>query len=450
MKNKGIFSPERREVLKRLLEKDGVATKQVGIPRWGGDRSRAPLSFAQHRLWLIDQMQPNSFGYNMPLALQMSGVLNVDALERSLSEVVRRHESLRTSFQVAEGDQPIQLVAPPASFQLPCIDLENLPEAERQVAVMRLAIEEAQLPFNLAAGPLMRGKLLRLGANEHVLLLTLHHIISDGWSIGLLSQEAITLYAAFCQQQPPPLPELPIQYVDFAAWQREWLQGKQLEKLQAYWQKSLERMTVLDLPTDHPRPEPTSYRGATCSSSFSPSLVGKLKAFNNDQGVSPFMTLLAGFLAVLARYTGQIDVVLRTPVANRTRQQTEMLIGYFVNILALRTDLSGNPSFQELVRRVSDVCQGAYAHQALPFEQVLEDLHPVRRGRGPLFPVMFILQNISMDIPEIPGGVFRPLVAESGLALFELTVTIFDTPSEFKESASTTTQIYSNLRRSKP
>ena len=442
MKTSGLFSSKRREAFKRLLEKDGINTKQTGIPQWQGDRARAPLSFAQQRLWLIDQMQPGSFGYNMPSAFRMKGALDVRILEHSLNEVMQRHETLRTSFHVLEDTQPVQVIAAQATFSLPCIDLQHLPESERETAAMRLAIEEAQSPFDLTKGSLLRGKLLRVGAEDHILLLTTHHIVSDGWSISVLSREAIMLYAAFSQNQPSPLPELSIQYADFAAWQRDWLQGERLEKLQTYWQKSLEAMPALELPTNHPRPELTSYRGANLATSFSPALTDQLKAFSQSEGISLFTTLLTGFMTVLLRYTGQPDIVIRTPVANRTRQQTEALIGYFVNILALRADLSGNPTFRDALRRVNDACQGAFAHQDLPFEQVLEDLKPMRHGRGPLFPVMFILQNISLDAPNVPGGTFSPLLVDSGLALFDLTVTAMDTLPALKINFNYNTDLF--------
>ncbi len=421
MKTSKLLSPKRLDALERLIEKKGIAAKRVTIPRWNGDRSRAPLSFAQYRLWLIDQMHPGNAAYNMPSAYRLSGALHVSALERSLNEVVQRHESLRTTFQTVDGT-PVQVVAATLSLPLLCVDLQGLSQAEQERTIIQLATQEAQTPFDLASGPLLRCKLLQLDAQEYILLLNMHHIISDGWSVNVLARETLILYTAFRQGQPSPLPMPSIQYIDFTVWQRAWLQGEQVEKLQAYWRQRLANMPVLELPTDCPRPEIASHKGDTRSIQFSVAQTEMLKAFSRDSGASLFMILLAGFLTLLARYSGQLDITIRSPVANRTRQQTEAIIGYFVNILALRTDLSGNPTFRELVQRVSNVCHEAYAHQELPFEQVLDDLRPMHRGRGPLFPVMFVLQNISAAMPTVPGTTFRPLILKNSLALFDLSI----------------------------
>jgi amino acid adenylation domain-containing protein len=357
-----------------------------------------PLSFAQQRLWFLDQWEPGNSAYNMPAAFRLTGPLDVKALECSLNEIVRRHESLRTSFSVVDG-QPIQVMAPSLTLTLPVVDLQELPEDEREDQPRRLATEEAKNPFDLAQGPLLRSTLLRLGAQDHVLLLNMHHIVSDGWSMGVFFRELSALYEAFSTGKSSPLPELPIQYADFAGWQRQWLQGQMLETQLSYWRQQLETAPpVLELPTDHPRPPVQTYRGARQSLVLSKTLTEALKALSRQESSTLFMTLLAAFQILLHRYTGQDDIVVGTPVAGRNRTETEGLIGFFLNSLVLRTDLSGNPTFRELLARVRQVALGAYTHQDLPFEKLLEELQAERDlSRTPLFQIFFNMIN-SEDI----------------------------------------------------
>ena len=384
-----------------------------------------PMSFAQQRLWFLDQLEPGNSVYNIPAAMCLRGALNGAALEQSLNEIVRRHEALRTTFSVMEG-QPVQVIAPGLALTLPVVDLGNLLETEREAEAQRLTIEEAQRPFDLAQGPLLRTTLLRLDKEEHILLLTMHHIVSDGWSMGVLFRELSALYEAFSAGKPSPLPELPIQYADFAVWQRQWLQGETLEAQLAYWKKQLDGVCpVLELPTDRPRPAVQTFRGARQSMVLSKSLTEAVKALSHQEGTTLFMTLLAAFQTLLYRYTGQDDIIVGSPIANRNRSEIEGLIGFFVNTLVLRTDLSDNPTFRELLGRVREVALGAYAHQDLPFEKLVEALHPERDlSRNPMFQVMFILQNTPMATLELGGLTLNQLNVDWGIAMFDLTLSM--------------------------
>ena len=349
-----------------------------------------PTSFAQQRLWFLDQLEPGNPAYNMPAAFRLVGPLDVAALEQSFNEIVRRHETLRTTFSVREG-QPVQVIDPTSTLVLLVVDLRGLPESERKTEVSRLSAEEAKRPFDLAKGPLLRSTLLRLGAEEHVLLLTMHHIVSDGWSMGILFRELSSLYGAFSVGKPSPLPALPIQYADFAVWQRQWLQGEALKEQLSYWKNQLDGVPpVLKLPTDHPRPPVQTYRGGNRSLALSKNLVEALTKLSRREGVTLFMTMLASFNALLQRYTGQDDIAVGSPIAGRNNEQIEGLIGFFVNTLVLRTDLSGNPTFRELLARVRKVSLDAYAHQDLPFDKLVEEIQPERDlSRTPLFQVFF-------------------------------------------------------------
>jgi len=396
----------------------------VPVPRYG----ELPLSFAQQRLWFIDQLDPGNSVYNFPAAVRLKGPLNVVALKQSLDEIVRRHEALRTTFIAVDG-RPAQVIAPSLTLTLPIIDLRDLPDTEREAEVQRLATTEAQRPFDLAHGPLVRATVLRLGENQHVGLLTMHHIVSDGWSTGILIREMAVLYEGFCSGKPTTLPELPIQYADFAHWQRQWLESEVLETQLTYWKKQLGGAApLLELPIDHARPVVQSFRGAHQSLSLPKDISAGLKALSRQEGVTLFMTLLAAFKILLHCYTSQDDIVIGTPIANRNRLETEALIGFFVNTLVLRTDLSGDPAFRELLTRVREVCLAAYAHQDLPFERLVEELHPARDlSRNPLFQVMFVLQNGRPGMLELPGLTLSPLEVDSGTTHFDLTLHIADT-----------------------
>jgi amino acid adenylation domain-containing protein len=408
----------------RLAGPNLLAPPILPVPR-NGDLA---LSFAQQRLWFFDQLEPGLPAYNIPAAVRLKGPLNLAALEQSLNEIVKRHESLRTTFGKVEG-RPMQAIAPTLTINLPVVDLRKLPAGERETEVRRLVTAEAQRPFDLSQGPLLRGTVLRLGDEEHVGLLTMHHIVSDGWSTGILIREMATLYVAFCAGGSSPLPTLPIQYADFAHWQRQWLQGEVLETQIAYWKEQLAGAPALiDLPTDHPRPAVQTFRGAHQSLVLPKRLQEGFKALSRQEGVTQFMTLLAAFKVLLYRYTSQDDLIVGTPIANRNRLETEGLIGFFVNALVLRTDLSGNPSFRELLRRVREVCLGAYGHQDLPFDRLVEELHVQRDlSRNPLFQVMVVLHNASLRTVELPGLTLSFVEGDSETAHFDLTLQIVDT-----------------------
>ncbi|HZH15045.1 MAG TPA: amino acid adenylation domain-containing protein, partial [Archangium sp.] len=363
-----------------------TAPPLVPTPRNG----RLPPSFSQQRLFFLDQLEPNNPTYNIPAAIRLEGALDRTALERSFSEIVRRHEALRTTFQADPQEGVVQVISPPASLSLPATDLSGLPESERETEVLRLAQEEARRPFDLAQGPLLRVALLRLGEHQHVLLVTMHHIVSDGWSVSLLSRELSALYEAFSKGQPSPLAELPIQYADYAGWQRQWLQGDALERQLSYWRKQLSGAPqALELPTDHPRPSVQTSRGASHPLRISKTLSEEISALSRREGVTPFMTLLAAFQVLLHRYSGQDDFCVGSPSAGRNRAELEGLIGFFVNTLVLRGRPSGGLTFRELLAQAREATLEAQAHQELPFEKLVEELKPGRDlSRSPLFQVM--------------------------------------------------------------
>ncbi len=353
-----------------------------------------PLSLSQQRLWFVDQLQPGSPFYNMPIALRMRGALDVAALRLSLRHLALRHEVLRTRFPVLDG-LPSQEIAPQPAIPVAVVDLAGLGERARRRETAHRAAQEAALPFDLARGPLWRATLLRLDGAEHTCLLTMHHVVADGWSIGVLVREVTHLYERARGGAPPRLPELPIQYADFAAWQRQWLQGEELRRQTAYWQRRLAGApAALDLPLDRPRPPVQTHRGARHAAALPAELAAALAALSRGAGVTLFMTLLAALLAFLFALTGQQDLVIGTDVANRNRTEIEGLIGFFVNVLVLRTDLSGNPTFRELLRRVRETTLDAYDHQDVSFDQLVSALRPRRDpARTPLFDLLFVLQN---------------------------------------------------------
>ncbi|MCL1465995.1 non-ribosomal peptide synthetase [Argonema galeatum] len=379
-----------------------------------------PASFAQQRLWFFDRLAPGNPFYNVSTAVRLKGCLNLTALEQTFNEIVRRHETLRTTFVMVEG-QPVQAIAPSLTIPLPVINLQNRSLTEQETETRRLTIHEAKHPFNLAEGPLLRVTLLQLSEKEYVLLLNLHHIVADGWSIGVLIKELGILYTAFVKKQLSPLPELPLQYADFAEWQRQWLQGEVLETQLAYWRQHLNGITILNLPTNRPRPAIQTYRGTKQFLTISPFLSKALESLNQQENVTLFMTLLAAFQTLLYRYTGQEDIAVGSPIANRNLSEIEALIGFFVNSLVLRTDLSGNPTFRELLSRVKEVAMGAYAHQDLPFEKLVEVLHPERDlSRNPLFQVSFSLQNTPVEALYLPELTLSLLEVDTGTAKLDL------------------------------
>ncbi|HVR96916.1 MAG TPA: amino acid adenylation domain-containing protein, partial [Thermoanaerobaculia bacterium] len=402
-----------------------VVSPAVPLPREG---SPLPLSFAQERLWFLDRLEPGGSRHNMPFALAAYGALEPARLDAVLSEVARRHEALRTTFDEQEG-RPVQVVAPPSPVRLPLIDLAALPAALARPAAERLASEEARRPFDLRRGPLLRGALLRLSSreegDEHVLLLDMHHIVTDGWSMGVLVGEVSALYRASLAGEPSPLPELPIQYADFAVWQREQLGEKGMERQLAFWRKQLTGApAVLDLPADRPRPIVQSFRGGRVELLLGPGAVRGLRRLCELYGATLFMTLLGGGAALLQRLSGQDDLVIGTPIANRNHLATERLIGFFVNSLALRLDLADDPTVGSLLERASDAAFAAYDHQDLPFERLVEELRPERHlSHHPVFQVMLALQNAPGGAVDLPGLTLDTFGFEVLNAQFDLELT---------------------------
>jgi amino acid adenylation domain-containing protein len=415
-KKKALFEALLRE--RGISKAAGEKISKKKLPR------NIPLSFAQQRLWFIDQLEAGSSTYNVPAGLRLKGKPDVAALERSLQEIVRRHDALRTNFRSERG-APAQVISAEWRIALPVIDLSALAADERMALVGQLIGEEVGRPFDLSTGPLLRCELLRLAGQDHALVVVMHHIVCDEWSIGVMVRELSALYEAYSRGAESPLAELEAQYADFAVWQREWLTGDILEQQLAYWKRQLAGMQALDLPTDHPRSPVASHRGAVIPFSLSADLTSRLDGLSQREGVTLFMTLLAGFQLLLSRYCGQQDVAVGTVVANRNRAETEGLIGFFVNTLVLRTDLGGDPSFRELVKRVREVTLGAYAHQDLPFERLVEELSPQRGlGRTPLFQVSLVLQNAPHGNLRLGDLSLQRIGMESQQAKFDLTLIV--------------------------
>jgi amino acid adenylation domain-containing protein len=404
-----------------------------------------PLSFSQQRLWVLTQLEPNGASYNLPIALRLSGVLDAAALERSVNELVCRHEVLRTTVSLSD-EQPVQIVASATAMPLPVVTLDHhVDESEQEAAVLRLATAEAQRPFELAYGPMLRVTLLKLGVEEHVLLLTMHHIVSDAWSSHILVRELTELYVAQVQSRPAVLPELPVQYADFAVWQRQWLSGARLDRQLDYWKKQLtDVLEPLNLPMDHPRPPVQTSHGASLTVSLSPELSSAMTELSRREGVTLFMTLLAGFYALLFKYTGRPDLVVGSPIANRTRSEIEGLIGFFVNTLALRADLAGNQTVRELLALVRQVCLGAYTHQDVPFEKLVEVLQSVRDvSYSPIFQVMFELQNAPTFELAVPGLQIATVDVEPLTAKFDLTLSLCENEGGLTTSMEYNSDLFS-------
>jgi amino acid adenylation domain-containing protein len=429
------LSAEKIDLLGRLLNGgaepapdpagDGEAPAQ-GLQVDGNDAF--PLSFSQRRLWFLDQLEPGSAFYNFPLAVPFAVAVNVAVLQRSIDEVVRRHEALRTVFATVEGE-PVQVILPELDLPIQIVDVRHLPGEAQEAEMSRLAAEMTQKPFDLARGPLLRTALLTRGPSDHVFILVMHHIISDGWSLGVFWRELVALYNAFYVNQPSPLDELPIQYADFAVWQREQLQGEKLDALVSYWTQQLEGMAVLRLPTDKPRPAVQSYRGAFQEIVLPRALTDALRTLSQREGTTLFMTLHAAFATLLQRYTGQDDIVVGSYVASRDRAELEGLIGFFINSLVLRTDLGGDPSFRELLGRVRETALDAYAHQDMPFDKLVEELQPERDlGRNPLFQVSFQLFASQIEAASLGTSGGPTIDLNRGMAIFDVAVNIWDGP----------------------
>jgi amino acid adenylation domain-containing protein len=443
MQLRRIFEAPTIAELAKLLdggsEETAAAPEILPVPR----EENFPLSFAQQRLWFLDQLEPNSPFYNIPTALRFQGRLHLAAFRQSLAVLIQRHESLRTTFGEQDG-KPFQVFAEGIELPLEIRDLTLQSVSEKEITVQQMALAEARQPFDLKTGPLFRATIIQLAETECVVLFTMHHIISDGWSVTVLIQELAALYQSFVNGQSSPLAELPIQYADYAAWQRHWLQGEILDAHLTYWKEKLaDCPPLIELPTDRPRPPVQSFNGNTISTTFAPELALAVHQLSREEGCTPFMTLLATFQTLLARYSRQDDICVGTPVANRNRLATEGLIGFFVNTLVLRTDLSGNPTFLELLARVRETALGAFAHQDLPFETIVEAVQPQRDlSHTPLFQVMFVLQNETRQDISVPDLQISPIEADSGNAKFDLTLIIADSPDSFSVSFEYNTDLF--------
>ena len=389
-----------------------------------------PLSFAQSRLWFLDSLQGDNAAYNIPAALELKGKLNLNILKKSLNEIIRRHEILRTVFIVIKGDAKQKIISD-VTLDMPLIDVQNLSKREQEKEIKTNIKYQALQPFNLEKTPLLRSVIFQRDKEDYVLLFTVHHIIADYWSMRVLIQELALIYQAFSQQKPSPLPSLPIQYADFAVWQRKWLQGKEKSEQLEYWSKKLENHPpILQLTTDFPRPAIQSFRGTTEEFFLSPEVSDSLKTLSRQAGTTLFMTLLAAFKILLYRYTGQNDISVGSTVANRNRTEIENLIGLFVNNLVFRTQIKSHISFRDFLSEVKEVALGAYAHQDLPFEYLVEILQPERNlSHKPLFQVMFILHNTPSQKVNLPGLTLKTLSWESQTSRFDLSLDMYETDS---------------------
>jgi len=441
---KSGLSKTKRLLLEQFLQDQATDTEAQTIPRRARQDS-APLSFAQHRLWFISQLHPADCTYNIPSALRLKGCLEVPALELALNEIIRRHESLRTTFDVVNGSVS-QKIAPPSRCSLLVEDFSGIPAGERDEKARHRVYEEARRPFDLSQGPLLRVNLLRLSSDEHIALVTMHHIISDGWSADVFERELTTLYKAYANQQPSPLDELVIQYGDYAAWQHEWLRGEKLAAELSYWRQQLDGAPrVLELPVSRPRPAVQTLAGRTESFELQAEVSRRIRQLCRQEGVTLFMVLLSAFKVLLYRYTRQHELIVGTTIAGRNRKELEGVIGCFVNTLALRSKLTDSMTFRELLRQVRETTLDAYAHQDLPFEKVVEEIQPERNlSHAPLVQVMFGLalsperQECAPDV----GLTWSKLDIESVTAKFDLTLEMFDSGESLGGSFEYSTDLF--------
>jgi hypothetical protein len=421
-------SPGKRALLEKLLQSEGLASTTPQGIAVRQERGQAPLSFAQRRLWFINELEPGNPVYNNHFAFRLKGPLNFTALELCVNEIVSRHETLRTTFKV-DGSEPIQIIAPSLKLKVRVLDVDEVEGSAPDSVVADLAIEEARRPFDLEQGPLLRLTLLRVAGGDSFLLFTIHHIISDGWSLGVFVEELTNLYRAYSAGAQSALPPLPVQYGDFAAWHKNWLDGSVRAAQLPYWiEKMANAPQTLDLPLDHPRPPGQRFQGATEALRLAPELSRQLRAYCQQTGHTMFMLMLAAFKALLYRYTGQQDILVGTPVAGRVRPETEALIGFFADTLILRTEVSGDLSFAELLGRVRETTLSALAHQDLPFEVLVEELNPKRGlSQNPLFQVAFALHKGQTHELRLPGLTLQRFEVEARTAKFDLTLDLVDT-----------------------
>src|SRR5437868_3123363 len=421
---------------------EGVA---AAIER-AGREGEMPLSYAQQRMWFIDQLEPGSAAYNIPCAVRLSGRLDEEALRRSLNEIVMRHEALRTSFPSRDG-APTQEIHESGELGLEVIDLTKAEEGEREERLEELLAEEARRGFDLSRGPLIRARLMKEGEEEHVLMVNMHHIVSDGWSMEVMVGELAQLYEAFRDGKESPLGEMEIQYADYAVWQRRWLKGEVLERQVEYWKEKLEGVGAMELPTDRARTAVTSHGGGSERFRLREEVTRGLKQMSSREGVTLFMSLLSGFQALLARYSGQMDIAVGTPIAGRNRGEIEGLIGFFVNTLVMRVDVGGEPTVRELLGRVRETALGAYAHQDLPFEKLVEELQPERSlSRTPLFQVMFAMQNVPLEGVAVSGLTLKAEPLEPESTKFEMILRMVEQGGEILGALDYATDLFDGWR----
>ena len=449
----GDLSAEQRELLSLLLEEQTLDHDSVTIfpqkrsQSEDGTEWRMPLSFAQQRLWFLDQLEPESSLYNLLTIVRLTGQLNIPVLKQCIEEIILRHEILRTTFHDKDG-QPYQNISPTGVFELPEIDLRKLPESDQHSEVMQLAAQEARKSFDLANGPLLRVTLIRLGDSRNVVIVNVHHIIADGWSVNVLIFEMASLYEAYSAGKPSPLPPLPVQYADFASWQRSYLQGPVLEKQLDYWLEKLSNsQPILSLPYDFSAGAASGLTEKTAGKSFHfeipASIYQKLLDFSQREGVTLFMTLLASFQVLLYRYSGQDDFNVGVPMANRTRAEIETLIGFFVNTLVLRAEISPEQSFRDFLTQVKEHTLEAFANQDLPFEVLVEKLDLDRNtGTSPLFQVVFALQNATRQNKKIPGLTLNVLPLESETAKFDLSLIMVEDAGQLSGAVEYRTNLF--------
>ncbi len=425
LQNVSKLSPEKRKLLELLLkEKDIDVTKSRILPQ-SRQTNRFPLSYAQQRMWFLDRMEPGNPMYNNPAAVSIKGKVNVGAIRKALAEMGKRHEVLRTVFE-DEGGIPVQIIQDKVKLQLRELDFSHLPEAEKQDALHQESTLEAQRPFDLSAGPLLRTTLIRLGADDYAFLLTMHHIISDAWTLNIFIKEFAELYEGFAKERPIELAALPIQYVDFACWQRDYLTGDVLQEQLSYWSKVLDGADkAMDLPLDHPRPKMQTFNGDVAYFKVDAAVARQLEDFSKKQDVTLFMTALAAIDLLFYRYSGQEDVSIGTPIANRNRSEVEYLLGVFINTLVMRANMGDDPTFADLVQRVKETALGAYAHQDIPFEMLVEELKPERdMSRPPFYQVMFVMQNAAPPPLRLDDVVIEPLELHTPTAKFDITIVL--------------------------
>jgi len=445
------LTPEQRVLFEARLKQKGLRTHVTAaqtIPRRQDHGSAiCPASIDQERLWFIDQLQPGNTAYNIFSASRIRGALNVPIMERVINELIQRHEVLRTTLKSTDG-VPVQVITPELKITLEPVSLEHLPEEERYDEALRLTTEEFAHPFDLEKGPLVRVGLLRLAEDDFVLQVNMQHAITDRWSFAVFEKELAVLYQAFATGQPSPLPELPIQFADYAVWQRERMNSDEYKKDLEYWLRQLDVSFVLDFPTDFPRPPIQNFRGARVYVGYPKSLLDGLKELSRREGVTMFMTLMAAFKTLIYRYTNQHDILISTPIGTRLRPETENLVGYLLNLLIVRTDLSGNPTFRELLKREQEACVGAYAHQEVPFGKLVQELKPKQdASRNPIAQVAFLY----LDFPEATAMQFLGLTAtpidiDNGASRFDITLAMIETPEGFAISIEYISDIFEHGR----